>query len=98
VHVLLILWRYLIRFPASTNVLVVDRITIWMYVLVAFSLDRLRRMLAPLALRIVSSAGIEYIAYVFLLDFLIAALARGRAMLLAYLPFTVVLLGAAAAR
>jgi hypothetical protein len=99
VHVLLILWRYRIGFPASTNVLVVDGIgIIWMYVLVVFSLDHLRRMLAPLVLRIVFNGGLEYIAYVFLADFLIAALARGRATSLAYLPFTVLLLGAAAAR
>ena len=99
VHVLLILWRYRIGFPVSTRVLVVDGIgIIWMYALVVFSLDRLRRVLAPLALRIVFNAGLEYIAYVFLSDFLIAALVRGRAASLAYLPFTVLLLGAAAAR
>jgi len=99
VHVFLILWRYYIGSPASMDVLVVDGTgIIWMYVLVVFSIDRLRRALTPFALRIVFNFGLEYIAYVFLSDFLLSALTRGRAASLAYLPFTILLLGAATAR
>ena len=61
-------------------------------------MDLLRRLLAPFTLRVVFNFGLEYIAYVFLSDFLLSALARGRAASLAYLPFTMLLLAAAAAR
>jgi hypothetical protein len=99
VHVLLILWRYHIGSPAAADVLIIDGIgIIWVYVLVILSLDGLRRALGPLALRILFNLGLEYIAFVFLSDFLLSALPRGRAFSIAYLPFTILLLAAAAGR
>ena len=99
VHVMLIAWRYHIGSPVPTAVLIIDGTgIILMYVLAVLSIDSLRRLVAPLALRVIFNLGLEYVAYVFLSDFLLSAFSRGHAASLAYLPFTVLLLAAAAAR
>ena len=101
VHVMLILWLFhvAVRQPVSTKTIIVDGIGIgWVYVLAAFSFDSLRRRLGPMALRILFNMGLEYIALVFLSDFLISPLKQGTAFSAAYLPFTVALVAAAALR
>ena len=101
VHVGLILWLFYIsaRAPVSLDTIVIDGIGIgWMYVLAAFSFDFMRRRLAPQVWRAVFNIGLEYIAYVFLSDFLIEPLHDGTALSIIYWPFTAALLGAAALR
>jgi hypothetical protein len=99
VHVLLIAWLYFIGSPVSADVLIVDGIgVIWVYLLVILSIDSLRRALGSMVLRILFNLGLEYIAFVFLSDFLLSALPRGRALSIAYLPFTLLLLVGAAGR
>lgn len=101
VHVGLILWLFYVsaRSPVPLKTIIIDGIGIaWMYVLAAFSFDFMRRRLRPDVWRIVFNAGLEYITFVFLTDFLIAPLKDGTALSILYWPFTAALLGAAALR
>jgi hypothetical protein len=77
VHVLLICWLYHIGSLVSTDVLIVDGIgIIGVYLLVILSIDNLRHAFGPVAMRVLFNLGLEYIAFVFLSDFLLSALTR----------------------
>jgi hypothetical protein len=101
VHVLLILWLFQqsAQSPVSVKTIVLDGTGIaWVYVLAAFSADRLRHSLSPMMWRLLFNIGLEYIALVFLKDFLVFPLREGHASAAAYLPFTILLLAGGALR
>lgn len=101
VHAALILWLFQIaqHRPLPLSTLVFDSIgLVWVYTLAALSADHLRRMLKPQVWRFLFTVGLEWIALVFLSDFLILQLHRGGVFSLSYLPFTILLLLAAIPR
>ncbi len=63
---------------------------VWIYVLAAFSIGRLRAALTPDVLRIVYAIGLEFIALVFFFNFVVLPIQEGtQHFLIEYLPFSV---------
>lgn len=101
VHVILILWLVRItgQTPLPLGTTVIDAIgVVWLYALVGLSVDRLRQHLNPRLWYLVFNIALEYIAFVFLWDFLILPLQHGHIFLPSYTPFAVLLVAAAVPR
>jgi hypothetical protein len=63
---------------------------VWIYVLAAFSIARLRDALTPNVLRMVYAIGLEFIALVFFFNFVVIPIQSGaQHVLIEYLPFAV---------
>jgi len=101
VHAALILWLIHIadHLPLPLSTIVLDGIGLaWVYALSVLSAQYLRRILKPQVWRLLFNVGLEWIALVFLSDFLILPLQQGHELSLSYLPFTILLLLAAVPR
>ena len=101
IHLGLILWLFAIssQQPVSTKIIIQDGIGFgWMYLLVIFSFDFVRRRLSPLAWRVTFNIALEYIAYVFATDFILLHLQDGVDLSIVYWPFIVMLVGTALLR
>jgi hypothetical protein len=89
-HLALVIWLYAISAqpPVSTFVLVFFGVAaFYTYLLAVLSLGALPARLKPDAWRLLRTVAVEYIALVFLVDFLRRPLAGGRLHVIAYAPF-----------
>jgi hypothetical protein len=100
VHVALILWHYRIATPPDGAMLFFWVGIFFAYLLALFSLPGLRDALGPRLWHVVLTLAIEYIALVFAVDFILDPLqAAGVGKYpLSYVPFVVMLVGAALLR
>jgi hypothetical protein len=92
-HLGLVAWIYhiSIRPPISTESAVIFSVgAVITYLLALFSFPRTSAMLPPLVLRMLRTVGMDYIALIFLRDFLQNPFGRGLTALVLYLPFIVV--------
>ena len=75
VHIGLIVWLFYVSAdpPSLTSTFIQFEFIglVWIYVLAAFSIGRLRAALTPNVLRIVYAIGLEYIALVFFFNFVV---------------------------
>jgi hypothetical protein len=99
VHVGLVLWLCYIGAPPDRGAFIFFGIAlIWTYLLALLSLDRLHKAIGPTGWWVLSTIGLNYIAYAFAVDFLKSP-SRGIAIYIAgYLPFTVLSLAGPALR
>jgi hypothetical protein len=93
VHVGLIVWLFHVSTdpPVLTSGFIVFECIglVWVYVLAAFSVERLRVALDPNHWRLLYSIGLEYIALVFFFNFVVNPLRYGVQHPLQYLPFSI---------
>jgi len=100
IHVALIFWLFHLAAGPGGAMLVFWAGIVCTYVLALFSWPRLRDALGPPLWQIVRITAMEYIAYVFALDFILIPLSEHGAggYPLSYVPFAVMLVGAAGLR
>jgi hypothetical protein len=90
VHIGLVLWLYYIGVPPNRGTFIFFGIAlIWTYVLALFSLDRLHRALGRTCWWILSTIGLNYIAYAFATDFLRPPSGSVAIYAVWYLPFAI---------
>jgi hypothetical protein len=65
---------------------------VWTYLLALSSFDRFSRVLAPKDWRVLRAIGLEYLALVFLTDFVLAPIATHSELSLEYLPFSILII------
>ena len=99
VHVGLIVWVFYVspHPPDLTNKFILFECIglVWVYVLAAFSIGRLRAALSPNVLRLVYAIGFEYIALVFFFNFVVNPIRNGVEHGITYFPFAAaIVLGA----
>jgi len=95
VHVALIFWLFYLAAGPGGAMLVFWAGILCTYLLALFSWPRLREALGPGAWRILRTVAIEYIAYVFAVDFILIPLQEHGVggYPLSYVPFAVMLVG-----
>jgi hypothetical protein len=94
VHLALVLWLFLISAhpPVGPAVIVTFGLgALWLYALAAASLIPVGQVPSPKALRIFRTAGLEYIALLFVYDFVLSPLRNGFSHPLEYLPFSLMI-------
>jgi len=98
VHIGLIVWLYHVSDhpPALTNWFILFECigVVWIYVLAAFSLERLRAILSPKLRRLLFAIGLEYIAIIFFFNFVVIPIRTGAPhpiQIFSYLPFSVLI-------
>jgi hypothetical protein len=93
VHVGLIVWLFYVSPdpPDLTSAFILFECIglVWVYVLAAFSVERLRVALNPDHWRMLYSIGLEYIALVFFFNFVVNPIRYGVQNLILYLPFSI---------
>jgi hypothetical protein len=95
VHLGLVVWLYLItaRAPLPEDMFLFFAVAVfWTYLLVLISLPRLAAALGKAPCRMLRLVGSEYIAFAFLVDFVITPLRFGTSRPLEYLPFALLAL------
>ena len=100
VHVALILWLFYLAAGPGGDMLVFWAGILCTYLLALFSWPRTRDALGPGAWRILRTVAMEYIAYVFAVDFILIPLQEHGVggYPLSYVPFAVMLVGGAGLR
>jgi hypothetical protein len=94
VHLGLVVWIYLFYTPLPQSTLIFFGIAVfWTYLLALLSIRRISAILHPRFVRILRAIGVEYIAFAFLVDFLVNPFQDGVVNLLAYLPFQILAIG-----
>jgi hypothetical protein len=98
VHIGLIVWLYRVSAnpPALTSWFIQFEIIglVWIYVLAALSVERLRTAFSPNLRRLLYAIGLEYIALVFFFNFVVLPILTGAAhpiQIFSYLPFSVLI-------
>ena len=98
VHIGLIVWLFHVSTspPGLTNWFTLAECIglVWIYVLAAFSVERLRAALSPNFLRLLYSIGLEYIAFIFFFNFVVIPIQAGAPhpiQIFSYLPFSVLI-------
>ncbi len=96
VHLGLIFWLFRVSAdpPTFANWFILAECVglAWIYLLAAFSLERLRAALAPNLRRLLYAIGLEYIALIFFFNFIVIPLRNGPLhpiQILTYLPFSI---------
>jgi hypothetical protein len=92
VHIGLVVWLYHIsaRPPLSETMFLFFAIAVaWVYLLALLSIARVARVVGRGLCRLLRTIGIEYIAFAFLLDFVITPLRLGVERPVEYLPFAI---------
>ena len=88
VHLSLVVWLYyFFTGPPRSSLIVFGIAVFWTYLLALLSVRRFSALLTMRIARILRTVGIEYIAFVFLIDFMKNPFQGGVLDLLAYLPF-----------
>jgi hypothetical protein len=88
VHLGLVAWLYyFFTGPPKSSLIVFGIAVFWTYLLALLSIARLSATLGARIVRILRIVGVEYIAFVFLIDFIRNPFQGGLLDLLAYLPF-----------
>jgi hypothetical protein len=91
VHLALVGWLFRISLHqpiGDTGIVYFGTGALWTYALALCSLPKVRRILPPLMWRIISGIGMEYIAWLFFLDFVVNPLRNGFPHPLEYAPFS----------
>jgi hypothetical protein len=94
VHLALVLWLFLISAhpPVGPAVIVTFGLgALWLYALAVASLKPVGQVPSSKALRIFRMAGLEYIAFLFVFDFVLSPLRNGLSHPLEYLPFSLMI-------
>jgi hypothetical protein len=97
IHLCGVVWLFLVsqQQPISNAGIVYFGIgALWAFTLVLCSGRRFQALLSPGLRRILSFVGLEYIAFLFLLDFVIGPLRSGHSYPLGYVPFATLILAA----
>jgi hypothetical protein len=92
VHLAFVAWLFHISYrrPVSNEVIFYFSIgALWVYALVIISVKRLREFMGPIAWRLFNALGLEYVAVLFLRDFVLLPLQYGTRSPLFYLPFAI---------
>jgi hypothetical protein len=93
VHIGLIVWLYHVSAhpPALTSWFILFECIglMWIYILAAFSIERVRATLSPKFRRRLYAIGLEYIALVFFLNFFVIPIPPHPIQIVSYLPFSV---------
>ena len=93
VHVGLIVWLFHVSDnpPSLTSPFILFELVglVWIYVLAALSIARLRAALSPNVLRILYAVGLEYIALVFFINFVVNEVVFGEQHRIDYLEFSI---------
>jgi hypothetical protein len=92
VHLAFVAWLFHISYrpPVSHAVIFYFGIgALWAYALAICSVERLRELIGPAAWRLFNAAGLEYIALLFLRDFVLLPYQYGTSHPLYYAPFSI---------
>jgi hypothetical protein len=90
VHVGLVVWLCAIgHTPGGSGFVFFGIALFWTYLLALFSINRLRKVLNPLGVWLLSNIGMNYVAYAFAVDFIKYPFEPGVKYLAEYLPFAV---------
>ena len=90
VHLGLVAWLYyFFTGPPRSSLIVFGIAVFWTYLLALLSIARLSALLGTRIVRVLRTVGVEYIAFVFLIDFMKNPFQGGLIDLLAYLPFQI---------
>lgn len=95
VHIGLIVWLFHVSDhpPVLTSGFILFECVglVWIFVLAALSVERLRAVLSPRLWRLLYAIGLEYIALVFFFNFVVNPIRYGALHPIQYLPFSVLI-------